>query len=81
MLCELFLLHFRARVSDPISVVLNNGQTLYSIPPPGSGIILGKCIAIIESIVFHVYFLFAIIASLLQSYSILLYFIKIKMFY
>lgn len=48
-------------------MVLNNGQTLYSIPPPGSGIILGKCIAI----VFHVYFLFA---SLLQSYSIFVVF-------
>ena len=47
-------------------MVLNNGQTLYSIPPPGSGIILGKSIAI----VFHVYFLFATIASSLRSYSI-----------
>ena len=67
MLCELFLLHFRARVSDPISVVLNNGQTLYSIPPPGSGIILGK---LLLQLLHHVYFLFAIIASLLQSCSI-----------
>ena len=46
-----FLLHliFRARVADPVSVVLNNGQTLYSIPPPGSGIILGFIMNVMEN--------------------------------
>ena len=45
------LLHliFRARVADPVSVVLNNGQTLYSIPPPGSGIILGFIMNVMEN--------------------------------
>ena len=46
-----FFLHliFRARVADPVSVVLNNGQTLYSIPPPGSGIILGFIMNVMEN--------------------------------
>ena len=34
---------------DPIQVELNNGLKLYSIPPPGSGIILAYILNIMEN--------------------------------
>ena len=40
---------FRVEVSEPVSVVLNNGLKLYSVPPPGSGAILAYILNTMEN--------------------------------
>ena len=32
--------HFRVEINDPISVILNDGMQLFSIPPPVSNLII-----------------------------------------
>ena len=42
-------LFFRPRVEEPIKVDIGNGLKLYSVPPPGSGIILAFILNIMEN--------------------------------
>lgn len=40
--------NYRPEWMDPISVTFENGRTLYSAPPPGSGILLGFILNILD---------------------------------
>jgi Gamma-glutamyltransferase len=46
-------LHFRVSWTDPVTANLSNDITLYSVPPPGSGVILALILNILNGIVPH----------------------------
>ena len=46
-------MHFRVSWTEPVTAHLANNITLYSVPPPGSGVILALILNILNGIVPH----------------------------
>jgi len=46
-------LHFRVKWTEPVTAHLANNITLYSVPPPGSGVILALILNILNGMVPH----------------------------
>lgn len=47
------MIHFRPEWQTPINVELRNGDTLYSAPPPGSGLLLAFILKILDGYNFN----------------------------
>lgn len=52
-ICNLILYIYRVRWSAPVTANLNNNVTMYSVPPPGSGVLLALILNILNGVVPH----------------------------